>query len=125
MAGASPATTMIRLDRPMHPSHGSGTPLRVPHRHQPKFPSSVILSEAKDLVLISQGHPPCQSSLTTRQAGWVDAIKAIFFARNQPLICFSRARAACTSDVSSKYTKCVIWYVLVKAATRCFLCSYM
>src|SRR6266700_5816407 len=118
MAGASPATTMIRLDRPMHPSHGSGTPLRVPHRHQPKFPSSVILSEAKDLVLIGQGHPPCHASLTSRHSGLMDSIKAIFFARTKPLICFSRARAAYTSDVSSKYTKRVIWYVLVKPATR-------
>src|SRR5712691_8700383 len=64
--------------------------------------SLVILSAAKDLVLIGHGHAPCHSSLKSRQSGLLDSIKATFFARNQPLICFSRARAAFTSDVSSK-----------------------
>ncbi len=48
--------------------------------HQSKLPPSVILSEAKDLVLLGQGHPPCQSSLTSRHSGLIDSIKAIFFA---------------------------------------------
>src|SRR2546421_12287982 len=61
----------------------------------------VILSKAKDLVLIGHGHAPCHSSLKSRQSGLIDSIKATFFARNQPLMCFSRARAAFTSDVSS------------------------
>src|SRR2546421_8212628 len=48
----------------------------------------VILSEAKDLVLIGHGHAPCHSSLKSRQSGLSDSIKATFFARNQPLMCF-------------------------------------
>jgi hypothetical protein len=46
----------------------------------------------------------------------MDSIKAIFFARTQPFLCFSRAIAAFTPDVSSKETKRVIWYVLAKPA---------
>src|SRR5258708_27897157 len=70
--------------------------------HPPKLLTSVILSEAKDLVLIGHGHAPCHSSLKSRQSGLLDSIKATFFARTQPFMCFSRARAAFTSDVSSK-----------------------
>src|SRR5437764_7378188 len=36
----------------------------------------VILSEAKDLVLIGHGHAPCHSSLKSRQSGLSDSIKA-------------------------------------------------
>jgi hypothetical protein len=64
--------------------------------------NSVILSEAKDLVVLGHGHAPCHASLRSRQSGLTDSIKAIFFARTQPLIYFSRARAAYTSEVSSK-----------------------
>src|SRR5260221_14659067 len=95
-----------------HPERSEGS-----RPYDPDWPSpielypSVILSavsrspelaKGKDLVLIGQDHPPCQSSLTSRHSGLMDSIKAIFFARTQPLICFSRARAAYTSDVSSK-----------------------
>jgi hypothetical protein len=60
------------------------------------------LSAAQGLVIIGYGHAPYQSSLKSRQSGLMDSIKASFFARNQPFMCFSRARAAFTSDGSSK-----------------------
>jgi hypothetical protein len=67
-----------------------------------RFAQGQALSEAKDLVLIGYGHAPRHSSLKSRQSGLTDSIKATFFARTQPFICFSRAIAAFTSDVSSK-----------------------
>src|SRR6266699_2547614 len=64
MAGASPATTMIRLDRPMHPSHGSGTPLRVPCLISPYL--SVANKVKKGKVFQITLEKPCKNNLFTR-----------------------------------------------------------
>ena len=44
----------------------------------------------------------CSSAAKSRQCGLKDSIKAIFLARNHPLICFSRAMARRMSPKASK-----------------------
>ena len=46
--------------------------------------------------------PPIHPSLKSFQSRFCDSIRAIFFLRSQPLICFSRAIAARTSPTTSK-----------------------
>ena len=67
------------------------------------MPWIVILSEAKDLVLIDYSHAPCHASLTSRQSGLIDSIKATFFARNQPLRRFS-----CAQLMNTKLTSLLV-----------------
>jgi hypothetical protein len=53
------------------------------------------------------GAGDCSSAAWSRQCGLKDSIKAIFLARNHPLICFSRAMAIRMSPKASKYTSSV------------------
>src|SRR6266513_4619030 len=56
------------------------------------------------------------ASLRSSQVGLLDSIKAIFFIRSNPFICFSRSMAADTTDVYSKCTNRSILYILVNPA---------
>jgi hypothetical protein len=71
----------------------------------------VILSEAKNPGISAQGKLrdespfPYQPSLKSFQPGFILSIKAVFFARNQPLIRFSFAMASPTWLKFSKYIR--------------------
>src|SRR5690606_5770736 len=65
---------------------------------------------------------PAKSSPGSRQSGSADATSASFLPRRQALICFSRAKAANTSEVSSKYTSQWTLYLAPKPGTVLLRC---
>ena len=61
--------------------------------------------ESRSTTPVVRGAGSRQSSRRSFHCAFIDSISAIFFDRLHPLICFSRAMAARTSLVASKYTK--------------------
>ena len=97
---------------PLHNGHSATqTPLSFRAHHQPGPRSASRARCARNPCTGAMAQRPpqyrprhpqsYQPSLRSFQSGFIDSIRATFFSRRKPLICFSRAMAALTSVVVS------------------------
>src|SRR5208282_3948534 len=101
-------------------------PARAGRRKNPATPLRMTTSGVAPRIRATPDGHACslgrKSSAKSLHVGLVESIKAIFFARSQPLICFSRAIAARMSPNFSQYTRRVTLYVFVKPSTIFWRC---